>query len=94
MLVHIQLLTIDEIGGDFQSLQLIHQRKVDPLQVVCGQLQDQVLQVDELAEEVAFVHEPARPLQIQYPDTLANGKVATVGQEQSRVLVLHVYAQL
>lgn len=40
LLIQIQLLSVIEVCCDFKSLQLVHQRKIDSLQVLCWQLQN------------------------------------------------------
>lgn len=37
--------------GDFEGLELVHLREVDALEIFVRDLEAQVLQVDELAEE-------------------------------------------
>ena len=52
----------DVICGYLECLQLWHYWKIYSSQIVAWELQDQVLEVDELAEEKTFVYESTWPL--------------------------------
>jgi len=93
VLIVVQIL-VNEIGCNLQGLELAHIREVGPPHIIVGEEEHQVLDVDELPEEEPFVDEPTWPLQVQDLYTLANGEVAAVGEQQGRVVIFDLDAEL
>ena len=87
---------VNVIGCDLQSFQVLHILEIDSPEgiVWLRKLHDQVLEVDELPEKVAFIYESTWPMQVQDTDALTDREVAAVCEQEGGIGVLDKDGQL
>jgi len=92
MIVVVEIV-VDEVCSYLKSLKLLHHGQINTAQILVGQLQNQMLDINKLPEKESLVDEPARPLQIENSNALADCEITAIGEEESRVVVLNLNAQ-